>query len=184
MLTHLPITESLFQVWQGALGDDYAAYRNYVYRVVNLTHHFHPAMDEESAKLLQVAAAFHDAAIWLDNTFDYLEPSGDRASAWLATHADVGASSLETKQRRVRAMIHGHHKIRPVAGNDHPVVEAFRKADWVDVTWTHGLTAMPRKERKALMAAFPDRGFHRRLVQLAFSHARRRPFAPLPMLRW
>jgi hypothetical protein len=184
MQAQLPIVEKLFQSWHGSLSDDYDAYRNHVYRVINLTHYFYPEMDEENAQLLQVAAAYHDAAIWLDGTFDYLEPSADHASAWLAKNPDVGASSLDLKQRRVRAMIHSHHKIRPVTGNEHSLVEAFRKADWVDVTWTYRLTALPAEQRKALLAAFPDSGFHKRLVQLIVARTRRNPASPLPMLRW
>ncbi|MCH8498494.1 MAG: HD domain-containing protein [Marinobacter sp.] len=184
MKEHLPIVEKLLQQWHTALGPDYTGYRNHVYRVVNLVHHFYPAMSETDAELLEVAAAFHDIGIWLDHTFDYLEPSADRASAWLAENPEVGEASLERKQRQVRALIMNHHKVRAVPDTNMALAEAFRKADWVDVSFAGRLAGVPKQLRKSLKAAFPDAGFHKRLVQLTWDQVKKKPGSPLPMMRW
>lgn len=183
MKTHLPIVERLFQTWHVALGEHFEAYRNHVYRVINLTHHFHPAITNDESNLLQVAGAFHDIGIWLDGNFDYLERSADHACAWLAQYPDVSSRSLETEQRIVRNLIRYHHKVRPV-DHSNPMVEAFRKADWTDVTGLYFLTDLRKAEQRELLARFPERGFRRALARLAFTHARRNPRAPLPMVRW
>ena len=35
----------------------------------------------------------------------------------------------------MRLMIHNHHKVRPYTGAYAPMVDAMRKADWIDVTF-------------------------------------------------
>ncbi|MFE8069568.1 hypothetical protein QQM79_00770 [Marinobacteraceae bacterium S3BR75-40.1] len=184
MIQDLQLVDRLFTGWRETLGGDYEGYRNHVYRVVNLTHRFHPEMSEEEFTLLQVAAAYHDVGIWLDNTLDYLEPSADRAGGFLVRHIDLGKSSLAEKQRLVRAMIYQHHAIRPARDPDLPLVDAFRKADWTDVLMGAYAFGLPRKEVKAIQQAFPDAGFHMRLLQLAGHRLKTNPFKPLPMLRW
>lgn len=184
MDTYLPIVEKLFQSWHVALGDHHEAYRNHVYRLIYLTRHFYPDMTEDEAALLQVAGAFHDVGIWLDDTFDYLEPSANHACAWLAEHPDTGTGSLESQQRLLRNLIENHHKVRPVGTTIHPLVEAFRKGDWTDVTGTYRLVGLTRTERSALLGAFPLRGFRTLLARMALNRARRYPRSPLPMMRW
>lgn len=184
MKTHLPIVERLLKTWQVALGEHFEAYRNHIYRVINLTHHFHDSMTEEEANLLQVAGAFHDIGIWLDGNFDYLERSADHACAWLAQHPDMGTRSLESEQRLVRNLIRYHHKVRSVDPVMDPLVEAFRKADWTDITGLYFMAGLSKAERRELFFRFPEKGFKRTLAGLAFAHARRNPRTPLPMVRW
>lgn len=184
METYLPVVERLLNTWHLALGEHLEAYRNHVYRVINLTHHFHPSMTEEEANLLQVAGAFHDIGIWLDGTFDYLERSADHACAWLSQHPDLGSRSLESEQRFVRNLIHYHHKVFPVDDSVDPVAEAFRKADWTDVTGLYFMANLPKAAQRELLTRFPEKGFRRMLARMAFSHARRNPRSPLPMMRW
>lgn len=184
MDTYLPIVEKLFQSWHVALGDHQEAYRNHVYRLISLTRHFYPEMTDNEANLLQVAGAFHDVGIWLDRTFDYLEPSANHACAWLAKHPDTGTGSLESQQRLVRNLIENHHKVRPVGTSMPPLVDAFRKGDWVDVTGAYRLAGLSRNDRVALLRAFPLRGFRLILARMALERARRYPRSPLPMMRW
>lgn len=181
MDTHLPIVERLFQNWQITLGPATDAYRNHVYRVFNLTRCLCPDLTDTEQRLLEVAAACHDVGIWLDGSFDYLTPSADRASAWLSRHPDLTGLSLEEEQRQVRRIIHDHHKIRP---SDDRLANAFRKADWADVTGLYGIAGIPTDSRRQIREQFPSLGFRRLLFGLGVAHARRHPLSPLPMLRW
>ncbi|UVJ45992.1 hypothetical protein NVV94_10850 [Pseudomonas sp. LS1212] len=81
------------------------------------------------------------------------------------------------------AMIHDHHKISRSGTDPQGLVETFRKADWIDLS--HGVIAfgLSRKHRCEVFPAFPDAGFHRRLVQLSLKRLLTHPLSPFPMLR-
>jgi hypothetical protein len=81
-------------------------------------------------------------------------------------------------------MISQHHKVTPYRGEDAGLVEAFRRADWADVS--HGAIApgLPRQLLREVFAAFPNQGFHKRLAQLSCSRLLSHPLSPLPMMRW
>jgi hypothetical protein len=64
-----------------------------------------------------------------------------------------------------------------------PLVEIFRKADWIDVTRGLLTFGLPRRFVAELYVAWPSMGFHRRLVQLAAQRFRSNPWTPLPMVR-
>ncbi len=168
--------DQLFTEWRGALGPDYLAYRNHAYRVFNLAVLLVSAQGTDKDKLA-VAAAFHDIGIWLDGTFDYLEPSITRAKGYLLEQGNH--DWLPDMENIIRQ----HHKLTPWHGQDHPLVEAFRKADWLDVCLFALPTKLPRPYLSELLAKFPRAGFHWRLVQFTASWARRHPFRPLPMFK-
>jgi HD domain len=81
LLTSLPTVDAVLDIHASELGHDLIAYRNHVYRVVNLC----LAIVEDSRVDLEkiaIAAVFHDLGIWTNHTFDYIAPSvGDRARA-------------------------------------------------------------------------------------------------------
>jgi hypothetical protein len=84
------------------------------------------------------------------------------AQAWLA------ANGKQAWSEEIAGMINEHHKITAIAGSP---VEAFRRADWTDVTWgviNHGI---PRALRREVFAAFPDAGFHAMLPKLSSAPA-------------
>jgi hypothetical protein len=96
------------------------------------------------------------------------------AQAWLA------ANGKQAWSEEIAGMINEHHKITAIAGS--PLVEAFRRADWTDVTWgviNHGI---PRALRREVFAAFPDAGSTPCCgsPQRLLTH----PLSPLPMMRW
>lgn len=105
-------------------GTDVAPYRHHVHRVVGLVCR-QVDVEPKHIRPLAVAAFFHDAAIWFDQTWDYLPRSAKRAVAELA---DDEAEHAEL----VTAMIYEHHRVRK-ARHRHPLVEAFRLADRADV---------------------------------------------------
>jgi hypothetical protein len=136
-----------------------------------------PSVNAAALERVAVAAAFHDIGIWTARTFDYLAPSIAAATAWLAR---MGRSAWTPE---IAAMIREHHKLRRYRAEPIGLVEAFRRADLVDVS--HGLVAfgLPRRLRGEVFSKWPDAGFHLMLVRLTLGRLRTHPLSPLPMLR-
>lgn len=176
--TEVPRLDQLLQDHASALGADLVAYRNHCYRVLNRAVHWAAVDDAESLDKLAIAIAFHDLGIWTDGSFDYLPPSERRAQAWLAEQG------LSAWAGEIVAIIREHHRCRPYTQAPSRLVEALRRADWADVSLGLFGTGLPAADRRALAAAFPNAGFHRRLLQLGGRRLLSHPFSPLPMLRW
>ena len=83
LLERLDPLDRVLETHAVELGDDFTAYRNHAYRVVNLCVALAPCGDAALEKVA-LAAAFHDLGIWTARTFDYLAPSIDLACAHLA----------------------------------------------------------------------------------------------------
>ena len=125
MITHIPTIDDVLDGHATALRDDFIGYRNHVYRVVNLCVAIVGRSDLEK---IAVAAAFHDLGIWTNGTFDYIAPSIALAHVYLAARA------REDWTAEIKGMIADHHKITPATADPHSLIEAFRRADWIDVT--------------------------------------------------
>lgn len=80
-------------------------------------------------------------------------------------------------------MLLEHHKISGYRGDSGPLVESFRRADWMDVTLGLRRFGLPRSVVAPVFSAWPNQGFHRRLLQLSLARLRTNPLAPLPMIR-
>lgn len=174
LLTHIPIIDGVLTDHATALRDDFVGYRNHVYRVANLCVAI--AGPRELDKIA-VAAVFHDLGIWTNSTFDYLAPSIALAQDYLVAHArDSWAAEVE-------AMIANHHKITRATSVFPSLVDAFRRADWIDVTRGLRRFGTPPGLVAALFARWPSAGFHWRLVTLTLARLRRHPLTPLPMVR-
>lgn len=177
VLTRLELLDELLHKHEPVIGGDMTAYRNHCYRIINFANALATGDPDQLHKLC-VAAAFHDLGIWTHHTFDYLPPSEALAREYLpkvyrAEWAD-----------EIAAMISEHHKITACAAHQTALVEAFRQADWIDVSagvLKHGLQ---RAFIREVQAAFPDAGFHLRLLQLSGKRAFSHPLSPLPMMRW
>jgi hypothetical protein len=157
------------------LAQDFIAYRNHAYRVVNLC----AAIVKGSVDLekIAVAAVFHDLGIWTDKTFDYIPPSIALAHEYLA------AQGREAWIAEIEWMIADHHKITPSHASHDSLVEPFRRADWIDVTRGLRTFGLPRPLIRSVLARWPSAGFHRRLVQLTLKWFRTHPLTPLPMIK-
>ncbi|NGY04973.1 HD domain-containing protein [Solimonas terrae] len=178
MLRHeIPTLDALLDAHRDALGPDFQAYRNHCYRVVNLCAELCAASSEQLEKIA-IAAAFHDLGIWTDGTFDYLAPSRQRAEAHLAA---IGKSEWADE---VGAMIDQHHKLGRYRVAPAALIEAFRQADWCDVALGRLGFGLSAEWRRALREAFPNAGFHKRLLQLSGRRLLTHPWSPMPMLRW
>jgi len=176
LLTAIPILDELLHAHVGALGRDFAGYRNHTYRVVNLCV-VQSSSDPEQLEKLAIAAAFHDMGIWTDGTFDYLPPSVRLASAYLA-----GAGRAEWTAE-ISEMILQHHKISRYRGARRCLVEPFRRSDWVDVTRGLVTFGLSRSLLREIFSMWPSAGFHKRLVELELTRLRTHPWNPLPMMR-
>jgi hypothetical protein len=173
LLTRIPIVDDVLNEHATALSDDFSGYRNHVYRIVNLCV---AIAGRNEVEKIAVAAVFHDLGIWTSGTFDYLAPSIALAHKYLVARA------REDWIGEIEAMIADHHKITRPTDPD-PLIEAFRRADWIDVT--HGLRrfGMSRQFLARLFATWPSDGFHWRLVQLTLERFRAHPLTPLPMVK-
>ena len=176
LIREQPRIDAVVEVWREALGRDYPAYRGHVYRMFNFCRALHPEPADEEA--IAVAAAFPDLGIWSDDTFDYLAPSADLARAYIK---DAG---LDLEVRGVTDMIGLHHKVTRCAPESGVAVDAFRRADLVDLSLGLIRAGLPRSFVREVRDTFPKAGFHRRLVQLSTAWFLRHPLRPLPMFRW
>jgi len=177
MLTNLPTIERVLDDHASALGHDRIGYRNHVYRVANLCLAIAGDSSIELEKLA-VAAVFHDLGIWTDHTFDYIAPSVSLAREHLETRR------LADWIPEIEAMIVDHHKITSSRADPRSLVESFRRADWIDVSCGLRTFGLPRALVAAVIAAWPDAGFHRRLVALTLDRWWKHPLNPLPMVKW
>ena len=176
IITEHPRLDTLFAGGRKMLADDYEAYRNHCWRVFNCAALMANA-DADALDKLAIAAYFHDIGIWSDNSFDYLDPSADRASNYLE------AEGLTDWTDEIRTMIYQHHKVSATRGQG-KLVEAFRRADWIDVSLGMLRFGVARDFLQALREQFPNQGFHKRLVSLTLQQLRRQPHRPLPMFKW
>jgi len=156
----LPLLESILDEWREPLGDDYQAYRNHVYRVVNFCLVLHPADPDDRDKFI-IAGCFHDLGIWVNDTVDYLGPSAELAANYLKEHA------REPWSGEIELMIDQHHKITRARDGRYPLVEVFRKADWIDVSMGLRAFGLSKSDVQSVLEGFPNMGFHKRLLALA-----------------
>jgi len=176
LITQLPRVEQLFDHYAERFGKQQTAYRNHVYRLVNLVMAQRPLNNEELDKL-QVAAFFHDAGIWLAGTFDYLQPSARLAEHYLQKE------QLEDWNHDVHDMIMNHHKLSRFSTNPLELTEAFRRADWIDVSLGILRFGVPAARIRLIKHGFPNAGFHLLLLKLSGQQILSQPWRPLPMLK-
>lgn len=176
LLTEIATLDRVLQAHAAELGGDYTGYRNHTYRVANFClAQAHPAPD--AIEKTAIAVAFHDLGIWTDGTFDYLPPSIRLAEGYLSQAGRMEWTS------EVSAMILEHHKIR-ACRDPRPLIEAFRRADWIDVSKGILTFDLPRSLVTEVIATWPNAGFHARLVQLSLTRLATHPLSPLPMMRF
>jgi hypothetical protein len=174
LVTRLPTVDQVLNDYATAIGDDFAGYRNHVYRIVNLCVEI---VGRGELETIAVAAVFHDLGIWTEGTFDYIAPSIALAHDYIATHGHQDWTV------EVEAMIANHHKITSSTAEPRSLIEGFRRADWIDVTRGLRSFGVSRSFVARLFATWPSAGFHWRLVTLTLDRARSHPLTPLPMVR-
>ena len=151
--------DSLLGAYRHVIGDDYDGYRNHVYRTVTYAMHF-LGQDPNAAPAVETAMAYHDIGLWTDRELAYLEPSEAVA---LADNAKYG---WQIDPDVLRGIIHWHHKVFRYRGPNERIIEACRKADWIDASMGWLRKGMRRSDVAAVEAAFPNCGFHQTLLRL------------------
>jgi hypothetical protein len=174
LLTRIPTIDDVLNDHATALGNDFVGYRHHVYRIVNLCVAIAGRSELEK---IAAAAVFHDLGIWTNGTFDYIAPSIAVAHDYLVTQR------REDWTLEIERMIADHHKITRSTAAPDSLIEAFRQADWIDVTCGLRRFGSPRPFVARLFATWPSAGFHWRLVRLTLERFRSHPLTPLPMLR-
>src|SRR5258705_13949454 len=89
-------------------------------------------------EISDIALAFHDITVWPAKSLDYLGTSAEVARKHLEK---IGRTEWSEK---ITLMIEMHHKITPYHGAHENLVEAMRKADWVDVSMNTMVFGIPR----------------------------------------
>lgn len=173
--TDIPLLEDILSAWRDVLGDAFPGYLNHCRRVYNFCAAF--AADGGNPEKIAIAAAFHDLGIWSDGTFDYLAPSRRLLRLYLAESGRGGWAD------ELVAMIENHHKLTPCRKHPGGLVEAFRKADWVDVSLGTRRWNLPLSFVAEVRAAFPNAGFHKTLLTLTRRRICSHPLSPLPMMK-
>jgi hypothetical protein len=158
VIRHDPIVERELSIFEQALGEDFEPYRNRVYRV--LSYSMHLLNDPSWQETLAFALAHHDAGLWTAGEMAYLEPSEEGAESARRARAP------HLDGRLVHDIIHWHHKLTSFAGPNAIVVNAVRKADWLDVTAGLLRAGISRRDIRTVLGELPPIGFHRRLTEL------------------
>jgi hypothetical protein len=174
--TRLLLVDEILLKYKPTIGSDFDAYRNHVYRVINLCFSLGPFSETEREKI-QIAACFHDIGIWTSGTLDYLPPSELEASGYLKA---AGKSDWNAE---ITEMIEMHHRVSACTDSAFPLVEVFRRADIADFSLGFVAMGMSRDVLQQVKSAFPNAGFHKRLLQLGTRWLLRHPLNPLPMFR-
>lgn len=175
--TNLPLVEEILGASRCVIGSDYDAYRNHVYRVINLCFSTGSYGLDDREKI-QIAACFHDLGIWTDKTLDYLHPSEHAASKYLE------ATGRAAWIPEISMMIRMHHKLRACEASGSSLVEAFRRADMADFSLGVFRMGISAGLIVRLKSEFPNSGFHRMLLKLGGCWIIRHPLNPFPMFRW
>ncbi|QDH33694.1 phosphohydrolase [Porphyrobacter sp. YT40] len=155
-----PTVERYLPMVAEAVGPDFAAYRNHIYRVLSYALHF-LGDDPRGREHIGFALVFHDVGMWADRELAYLEPSETVAERVREQHAPHLDATL------VANIIHWHHKLLPFKGPDAAIVNAARKADWIDASMGTVRNGVARKDVAAIEAAIPVLGFPQILMRLA-----------------
>lgn len=158
IIDHDEIVERELAPLREAISADFAGYRNHVYRVLTYATHF--LGSDRWREPIAFALAFHDVGLWTDGKLAYLEPSEDRAEAARQARAPHLDAAL------IRDLIHWHHKVSAFQGPNAEVVNAVRKADWVDASGGRVRKGLSRRDILEVMSAIPPYGFYETLMRL------------------
>ncbi len=169
--------EALMGPYEHVLGQHYIPYLNHVNRLVRLTFALKQENKDDDRDKIVIAAVFHDIGIWSAKTFDYLDPSIAEAKKYLQK-----IDKLEWLEE-IGLIIAMHHKLSVYHGKFRDNVEAFRRADLVDVTKGLKRFGLPKHIIRENYWDFPAEGFQKLLVKFFIKRLLRHPFSPLPMLK-
>jgi hypothetical protein len=166
------ITEIL-EDYRRELGNDFESYHNHAQRVYQLS--ITLLLSKEN-KTIAIASAFHDLDIWVSNTMDYLKGSEQLAKQYLLQN------DTEISIDQTQAIINQHHKIRKFKYD--PFIEAFRKADLIDLSAGLIHFNLPRSFVSSIEETYPRHGFTKMITRKVLGHTIKYPRNTFPMLKW
>lgn len=149
---------------------DYKGYKGHCYRVLSYALHYlradksiAEATLKDKLPAISAAIAYHDIGLWTDRTLKYIEPSCDRA------RIDLKTDFFITDVNLIVDIIYWHHKVTEYddeGSNDlnRKIIEAVRKADWIDATFGFIPKGMPKAHIKTVMEKIAEEGFHDTLI--------------------
>jgi hypothetical protein len=158
LIQHQPLIEEILQAHQYVCGKDlagYQGYRGHVYRMLNFCLALSP-QDREGADKFAVAAAFHDLHVF--ESFDYLGASAASAARFLRERGK------EAWTPEVAAMIASHHKMTAYRGEFAGLVEPFRRADWIEMSFGLFRFGLSKDFVRQVRQTFPIAAFYPRAV--------------------
>lgn len=155
-----PLIEELLAEYREVIGDDFDGYRNHVYRAVTYAMHFLD-QDSKAERVVETGMSYHDIGLWTDHELAYLEPSEAVALS------DNTQQGWGLEPELLQGIIHWHHKVFRYRGAHERIIEACRKADWIDASKGWIRKGMSRRNVLAVEDAFPNCGFHATLLRLA-----------------
>ena len=173
----IPSLDRILESKRDLFGADLVPYRNHNLRVANFCVALAGGVSDEQLEKIGIACAFHDIGVWTHLTLDYLEPSRVFAEEYLTL---IGKPEWNEE---IGAMVVEHHKIRSAGASTGPLVEPFRKADWIDVSLGMLKFGLPSSFVSEVKRAFPNAGFHKLLMRATGRQLRTDPLHPMPMMR-
>jgi hypothetical protein len=178
VVTDLPLIDELLEPHRKGLGPGFIGYRAHCYRMVNWARFLSEDSPHRDDRLA-IMTVFHDLPFFTSGDLDYL----DSACEWADGHLDdIGRPEWKEE---MRLMISNHHKVRSYTGPHADLVNATRKADWIDVTFTKVTYGIPRHLIKEVRATFPMNEAYKAVAMPGIArYARRNLRRPLPMMRW
>ena len=157
--------------------DDFEGYRNHITRMLNFCHYLLPDISSEDSKKIQIAAVFHDIALWTHDRVDYLIPSYQDCQHWLDNNG------LSAWKEEIQIIIDMHHLITEYTGPYARLAEVFRKADLIDFSLGIVKNGVSRSFIKEVKSTIANSGFHKTLIRFTLIQISRNPLNPLPMMR-
>jgi len=142
------------------VGTDLPAYRNHIYRVLTYALHFRED-DPRGREHIAFALVFHDVGMWTNKDLAYLEPS--EVAAERVRPRDMPHLNADL----IHDIIHWHHKLTRFSGPDAAIVNAARKADWIDASLGIVRHGVSKEQIARVTSAIPVLGFPDILMRLA-----------------
>lgn len=172
------LVDEILETYKHVIKSDFKGYRNHVTRMLNFCHYLMPEITMEESKKIQIAAAFHDIALWTHDRVDYLVPS------YQDCHQYLEQEGLDDWKEEIQIIIDMHHLLFAYKGPYEKLAEVFRKADLVDFSLGLVKNRIDKAFIKKVRNAIPNAGFHRILMRFTLVQLDRNPLNPVPMMRF
>ncbi|MDN3651253.1 HD domain-containing protein [Thalassotalea ponticola] len=177
VVTRYDLVDEVLEQFRSVIDKDFDGYRNHITRMLNYCHFLLPTISPEDSQKIQIAAVFHDIALWTHNRVDYLVPSYQDCHQWLEKQG------LDHWKEELQIIIDMHHLVSEYKGPHSKLAEIFRKADLVDFSLGFIRNGIDKSFIKEVKQAIPNAGFHKALIRFSCIQLGRNPLNPLPMMR-